>query len=195
MHLAVNRITKIALISLIIFGGLGLWIMDFARESTAGEFIMGFSSLPVQLIVGLLFGSLAGAISWWLIRRPFMRPVHGKYTRLFQSLKLKTSDIIIISLCAGIGEELLFRGAIQPYLGIYLTAIVFVALHGYLDPRNWRLSIYGILMTGIIIALGYFTEYIGIISAITAHVVIDLVLLFLLLRVSPQNLADQTPHL
>ena len=187
MYIAMNRITKIALISLLLFGGLGLWIMDFAREPTAGEFLMGFSSVPLQCIVGLLFGSLAGASCWWLIRLSFMQPVHNKYTKLFQSLKLQSSDIIIISLCAGIGEELFFRGAIQPYLGIYLTAIIFVALHGYLDPRDWRLSIYGVVMTIIIIGLGYFTEYVGIISAITAHVVIDLILLYFLLRVSPQN--------
>jgi membrane protease YdiL (CAAX protease family) len=106
-----------------------------------------------------------------------MAEVHAKYVRLFSSFRLRTLDIVIISVSAGVGEELFFRGAVQPYLGVLWTAVAFVALHGYLNPKDWRMTTYGLLMTAIIVALGYMTEYVGIVSAMLAHVVIDLVLL------------------
>ena len=74
------------------------------------------------------------------------------------------------------GEELLFRGAIQYWLGIWLTAILFVAIHGYLNPKNWKLSIYGVFMTFAIVGIGYFFEYFGIITAMSAHFMIDVYL-------------------
>jgi membrane protease YdiL (CAAX protease family) len=52
-----------------------------------------------------------------------------------ESLRTITSGIdtwwgaVILGLCAGAGEEVLFRGAIQPKYGIIVTAIVFAILH------------------------------------------------------------------
>jgi membrane protease YdiL (CAAX protease family) len=36
---------------------------------------------------------------------------------------------LFMALCAAIGEEMLFRGALQPVLGVLLTTVYFVALH------------------------------------------------------------------
>jgi membrane protease YdiL (CAAX protease family) len=36
---------------------------------------------------------------------------------------------VLVSLAAGVGEEVVFRGALQPRLGIVLTSLVFAALH------------------------------------------------------------------
>lgn len=85
--------------------------------------------------------------------------------------------IIFVSLCAGIGEEIFFRGIIQPYLGIVVTAIIFVAIHGYLNPKNLKITVYGVYMVFAIMLLGYLTDKFGLITAITAHTVIDVVLL------------------
>jgi membrane protease YdiL (CAAX protease family) len=105
-----------------------------------------------------------------------MRPIRKKYAPLIQNLKLSTTAIVLLSFCAGFGEELLFRGALQPLLGIWITAIIFVAIHGYLNPRDWRLSVYGTVMTLIIVVLGYMTEVWGIFTACAAHMAIDIVL-------------------
>ncbi|MDQ3549271.1 MAG: CPBP family intramembrane metalloprotease [Chloroflexota bacterium] len=57
------------------------------------------------------------------------------YDRINENLGTMTSGIdswwgaLILGLCAGIGEEVLFRGAIQPKYGIIVTAIVFAVLH------------------------------------------------------------------
>jgi membrane protease YdiL (CAAX protease family) len=106
-----------------------------------------------------------------------MGQVHHQYVRLIQQFDLNTSDVIFISCCAGVGEEVLFRGAIQPFMGIIITAILFVAIHGYLNPRNWRISIYGVFMTAGIVLLGYLAETMGLLVAIVAHTIIDIYLL------------------
>src|SRR5690606_14751744 len=90
--------------------------------------------------------------------------------------KLSRAGMLVLSLCAGIGEELFFRAGIQPFLGIWWTAILFVFIHGYLDPRNWRISIYGLVMVGIIAWFGYRFETIGIVAAMIAHAAFDFIL-------------------
>src|SRR6056297_204701 len=189
MTTALNRITRIALLSLLVFSALGLYLTDLAREPAVTDFLLGNSPMWIQLSVGTAVGFFAALAAWWWIRQSFMTQVHNKYVQLFQSFRLSITDIVIISLSAGIGEELFFRGAIQPYLGVIWTAILFVALHGYLNPKDWRMASYGILMTLIIVALGYMTEMIGIVSAMTAHVMIDLFLLFKLMNSSPRKIS------
>ena len=83
----------------------------------------------------------------------------------------------MISFCAGVGEELLFRGALQYWLGVPLTAIGFVALHGYLNPRDARVSVYGIYLVLCMFAYGLLAERMGLLPAMIAHVLFDVVLL------------------
>ncbi len=186
---ALNRITRLALLSLLVFSVLGIFLTDWAREPAVSDFLWGKKPMWIQLLSGIAVGFSAALAAWWWIQQPFMAQVHDKYVQLFQSFRLSISDIVIISLSAGIGEELFFRGAIQPFLGVIWTAILFVALHGYLNPRDWRMASYGVLMTLIIVALGYMTEMIGIVSAMTAHVMIDLFLLFKLMNSSPRKIS------
>ncbi|MFT4678895.1 MAG: membrane protease YdiL (CAAX protease family) [Flavobacteriales bacterium] len=130
-----------------------------------------------QIGLGLVMGVGFGAMAQFIVERKFMQSVNLKYTEMISDLRLTTSEIVFVSLCAGIGEEVLFRGAVQPLLGVIITAIIFVAIHGYLNPKDWKVSLYGVFMTGVIIVLGYTTEKVGIWSAIVAHTVIDIYLL------------------
>ena len=57
------------------------------------------------------------------------------YDRINENLGTMTSGIdtwwgaLLLGICAGAGEEILFRGAIQPKYGIIVTAIIFAVLH------------------------------------------------------------------
>ena len=42
---------------------------------------------------------------------------------------LKRRDAFLIALVSGIGEEALFRGVLQPAVGIWFAAAIFAALH------------------------------------------------------------------
>jgi membrane protease YdiL (CAAX protease family) len=141
---------------------------------------MFFGSIPLwyQFIAGLITGALAGAMAKFIISLRWMKNVSHTYANLFGNFRLSWSEIIFISSCAGIGEEILFRGAIQPLLGIFITSIVFVAIHGYLNPKKKALFVYGVFMTGVIAFIGWQAERYGLLLAIVAHTVIDVILLY-----------------
>lgn len=87
-------------------------------------------------------------------------------------------------MCAGVGEEILFRGAIQPHLGIWPTAILFIVLHGYLSFSNLALMLYGVLMVVVSAGLGYLFDNFGIHAAIVAHFLFDFFMFLYLIHFS-----------
>lgn len=99
-----------------------------------------------------------------------------KQEKLILSLNLNTFDKFFLSFCAGFGEEILFRCGIQHWLGIWITSILFIAIHGYFNPKKWRLSLYGLLILPFILSLGYWLEPMGIWFCIAAHFGYDLML-------------------
>ncbi|PCH68411.1 MAG: hypothetical protein COC01_03880 [Bacteroidetes bacterium] len=136
----------------------------------------------MQTIHGVVFGTLAATIMIGLMQIKFFSEVGTFFEDLLQSIQLRTFDIFAISLCAGISEELFFRATIQPWLGVWITSILFIALHGYLDPRKWKLAIVGCVMVLVAAGLGYLFIFAGIMAAIIAHMVFDLIMLFYYLK-------------
>lgn len=174
-----------------LFFGLGLFTL-FGFSAIGWAIIYFFIGLPfgsifqhgvswfLQVLVGLIYGAFTGWLGWLVVKSKLLDKTRKFYTGIIRELNLNIHEIIFISFCAGVGEEILFRAAVQYYLGIWLTAILFVAIHGYLSPMNWRISIYGAFMTIIIAGVGYMFDYFGLISAISAHFAIDVVLLWFL---------------
>jgi hypothetical protein len=177
-----SQLRWLGLFTLLGLGGLGLIIIGSSEGVELIEMLKGELSFLAQVGIGLIYGLVAAFAGWGLIRMPFMEPVEAKYRTLIGSIRIGWGDIIFVSLCAGIGEELLFRGGIQPHLGVWPTSILFVALHGYLNPMDWRISLYGGFMTIAIAIIGKLYIHVGAISAILAHTMIDIVLLKALTR-------------
>ena len=46
-----------------------------------------------------------------------------------------TITITVLAVTSSVAEELLFRGAIQPLLGLVLTSLIFGLIHGGFSPR------------------------------------------------------------
>jgi hypothetical protein len=166
-----------ALGTILLFGGLGLLLIHFIQGRDLLALLLGPQSWVVQLSVGTLIGTAMGFFAWWLVKRPFMGTVLDLYAQRIGPLLARRSDRILISICAGVGEELFFRGAVQHWLGLVFTAVLFVAIHGYLDPRNWRISIYGTAMTVLMVGLGWMADHMGLVAPMAAHTMIDVVLL------------------
>lgn len=163
--------------TLVVFGGLGVVIIPYTRERALLEFLPGTEKYWIQLVLGIIVGVITAKAAWQIVELPLLFKTKKFFADLIQPLKLNTAEIIFISICAGIGEELFFRGAIQPMLGVWFTAILFVLLHGYLNPFNMSLTLYGIYMVLVIGVLGLLTERFGILTAIIAHTLIDVILL------------------
>ncbi|HET8866603.1 MAG TPA: CPBP family glutamic-type intramembrane protease, partial [Gracilimonas sp.] len=71
----------------------------------------------------------------------------------------------------------LFRGAIQPLLGNTLTSMIFISIHGYFKFRSPAHIFFGVLMFGLSFMLGLLFEHVGLISAMIAHTIYDLIML------------------
>ena len=159
-----RMVYTMALGTILLFGGGGLLLMQYVQGRDTWALLAGPQSWSVQLPAGTLIGAAMGFFAWWLVKRPFMEPVLDQYALRIGPLLARRSDRILISLCAGVGEELFFRGAIQHWLGVVLTAVIFVAIHGYLDPRNWRISLYGSVMTVLMMGLGWMATHLGLLA-------------------------------
>jgi membrane protease YdiL (CAAX protease family) len=87
---------------------------------------------------------------------------------LFEHVRLW--HIIVISLLAGLGEELLFRGVLQPVIGLPLASLVFGAVHvgarSFIGYGVWAACI-GALFGWLMVETG------GLLAPIVAHAVYD----------------------
>ncbi len=89
-----------------------------------------------------------------------------------------------LGMCAGAGEELLFRGALQPLLGIWWTGLLFALAHsgtgGFksMNLMKWGYAAF-LVLTSLMLGLVMIT--IGLIAAVVLHSVAD-ACIFLALR-------------
>lgn len=134
------------------------------------------------LLAGCLYGIVAGFAILLFLQMKILKPASQFFTKLLNEYHVNFFDIILLSLSAGIGEELLFRGAIQHWLGIWPTAVVFIFLHGYLHPGNKPLFIYGLILLPVSAGFGYLLVSQGIIAAMIAHFLIDVILMQYMLK-------------
>jgi uncharacterized protein len=181
-----KTILILALGTIVVFGGLGGVLIPFVRTVDLPIFLAGSKAIWLQIMIGIAFGLITAKAGWQIVELPRLYKTKVFFAEIIQPLKLNLFEIILISVCAGVGEELFFRGVVQPLLGIWPTAVLFVLLHGYLNPFNLPLTLYGVFMVLVIGVMGLFTEHIGIITAISAHVAIDY---FLLQKLSKVKLA------
>lgn len=149
-------------------GFLGWLIIDFVQKRSLIALLYGKRNIMFQLITGAGYGLVSGFLAWQFVSLPFMSVVNARYLPIFARYRQPLS-IGLLSLCAGVGEEILFRGAIQHWLGIVMTTVVFIGIHGYIKIGDWRLSAYGLLMCVTTIPLGLMADHWGLVSAIVAH--------------------------
>jgi len=77
-------------------------------------------------------------------RYRWARDLHTSFHDLLGPLTGR--DIVILALASSVGEELLFRGALLPWLGPWLQAVVFALLHVGPGKRflPWTLSAFAL---------------------------------------------------
>lgn len=152
---------------------LGLASIHLFQEKSIREFFSEGASWQIQLLRGFTFGIAAVMAALVLVKSPWFKASRIFFTGLIAAINPTFTHVIFYSFCAAVGEEILFRGAIQPYFGIWLTSVLFIFLHGYLNPFNLPITMYGFFMVFISAGLGYLFERFGIYSAMTAHFIFD----------------------
>jgi uncharacterized protein len=159
----------------IIAGGEGL--MAVVAIVWAGA--AGLPLEPGPLLPGALIGVAAAlalaALNWLLLQqsrlwpgRSLRRVCHVIVRPLFQRTRMW--HIVVVSVTAGVGEELLFRGVLQPLVGVAGASVLFGAVHvggrDFLGYGAWAACI-GALMGWLAMATG------GLTAAIVAHALYD----------------------
>src|SRR5690606_1865731 len=93
---------------------------------------LGGTSTPVLLalrpLIGLALGLVVVFLSRLAVHRfDWARRLHNDFRGILGPLSAR--EILVLAVASSVGEELLFRGALQPIMGVWAQAIVFALLH------------------------------------------------------------------
>jgi len=127
-------ITKFALVVYIPLGLVALaWAwLDGNRLPWSLDASWLSESYPVRLALSLALGfALAlvviAATPALVKRTTWARELHAELKEIIAPLS--STEITLLAVASGLSEELFFRGALQPVLGLLLTSVLFGALH------------------------------------------------------------------
>ncbi len=151
------------------------WILWVQRRSPLSV-ILGVAPAH-DMLLGATAGLLFAGIAWLLFL--YVPPFQATFSRLYAVLgfeDLTIPSILLLAISAGVGEELLFRGVLQPHLGLWVTSLLFGLAHPLSSWYVGYAALAGLILGGI-------AEYTGaLLAPIVCHAVIDGVLLILARR-------------
>ena len=155
-----------------------LALLFYLPMMAAGAFVQPPGTLLVPALDTLLAGcalalALAAAVVG-LTRLATRRTDWGRQLRgVFQEVLagLDSRQILLLALGSALGEEIMFRGVLHPRLGLWVTALMFGAMH--LSPRRalWPWTVFALVMG---VVLGLLTDYSGTLwPAIVLHFAVN----------------------
>jgi len=152
--------------------------------------------IAAELAIGLLLGAASGVlVGTGLLRSRLGEPVVRSLLPL-QAVTSAMWSIVVISLLAGVGEELLFRAALQPWIGILWASILFGLAHGGTARLNEGLSggrityVFSTVVAGILLGLLY--QSVGLAASTSAHAAFDAAILLVLAPVIAKAVGTRT---
>nr|WP_308633708.1 CPBP family intramembrane glutamic endopeptidase [Massilia sp. YIM B02769] len=134
-----------------------------------------------QLLFGLGLSALAAVGSYVSFRLTASSESTRKTIAAYARLDLSGFNPVWISLAAAVGEELLFRAALQPLLGVWITSVIFLLTHTpvyQFRKLDKATLVQAAGMFGLSVALSFIYQYVGLLAAVLVHVAIDVVGLY-----------------
>lgn len=180
-----RKVRLLGLLTLLVMPALGALLIHFFSDFSFIDRLRGPYPWWKQVLLGVPLGLTSAWGAKYIIDLPKMKATKHQANTMIASLSLTKFDMVFLSFCAAVGEELLFRGAIQglilpfnPLLAILGSSILFVSIHGYLNPKAGKVAWYGIYLVVVVSIWGTLSEEIGILVAIVAHFIVDVFLFF-----------------
>lgn len=168
---------SIVRMGLFFYGAMGIAALLW-RMATPGDSILHPSpdaaarawSMPAAFGVGLLAGLAALAVSEALTRWTALGKALSRL--LAESIgPLDRANAWLLAVASGLAEEMFFRGALQPKVGIVLASVLFGAAH-FLPRRE--LALWSVYAIGIGLGLGALYEWTGqLVAPVAAHVLVN----------------------
>src|SRR5262249_10599331 len=144
------------------------------RDPWTTESALGLSgpfALMTSLTMGLLLFGLTVAASRAFVRaHAWARALHADLRPFVRDAS--NASLMTMALASGIGEELVFRGVLTPWIGVTLSSIAFGLLHQVRGRARWAWSAWaacmGALLGGIFLLTG------SLAGPLFAHVAVNL---------------------
>jgi membrane protease YdiL (CAAX protease family) len=138
------------------------WALGAALDASSAHLL--------SLSGGLIFGLIVVALSRLTVQRfGWARRLHLELRPFASGLDAK--GIVVLALLSAFGEELLFRGLLQPWMGLVPQALLFGLVHQMPGPSRW-IWVSWALVVGL--ALGALYEVTGsLLGPIVAHAVVN----------------------
>jgi membrane protease YdiL (CAAX protease family) len=131
-----------------------------------------------QLLVGQVLALAAAGASWLLYRMTANSASSARTIQSYARLDLGGLNPLWISIAAAVGEEMLFRAALQPLLGVWIVSLLFLLTH--VPVYRFRkldgatvLQAAGVF--GGSVVLGFVFQRVGLLAAMLVHMWIDIV--------------------
>jgi membrane protease YdiL (CAAX protease family) len=168
---------RVLLLALITQGALILagWILSrlIGHQPTLGE---PLRDIPIGIAAALLFAAINYAMFFRAPHNWLVDGVRAVYDRVLVPLFAGLGPLsnVAIGIAAGVGEEWLFRGALQPVLGIGVTSVLFGLAH----VGGRHMVAFGVWATGMGLALGTLAWATGgLLAPVVAHSLYDILAL------------------
>ncbi len=147
--------------------------------SGPGSQVHGVRDVALGLAAGALVVGISGPLSRTGSGRALARSLAAALGRL------PVHYCLALALASGIGEELFFRGALQPRVGWLAASVLFAAAH--FVPRS-SLWVWSLFALGAGLLLGGLFEWTGnLVAPVVAHVAINAINLVRLVRLGREQ--------
>ena len=176
----------------LLFAAIAVAITAFMHPSPKFAEWQTGQPIGVQLSVSAAFAALCSLLAIVVLRVPALRKF-VKVPEALRSIDLSGAKPWVVGLGAGVGEELLFRAALQPLVGLWIGAAIFAAAHartarlGSASIAKQLAYLLNVALAGV--ALGLIFQHVGLAAAILIHAAIDVVSLMALRSLA----SDRTP--
>lgn len=164
------------LLQVILFVGLAFIVVGTGIYRTARQAVSrlglrritpsGVGVALISVVAILAVSGISSVVTGWL--QPDLVEDLERVTEDMTANVQNPLGAVVLGLSAGIGEELLLRGAFQPRFGIVLTSLFFALLH-----TQYGLTFVLVGLFGIGIILGLLRDRYGTIAPIIAHAVFN----------------------
>ncbi|NQD38586.1 CPBP family intramembrane metalloprotease [Permianibacter sp. IMCC34836] len=170
---------------------LAAFLICFATGKPFPSLFLSRLTVIQQVLVALGLGAAACLNAWVAYKLAAGRPTAQHTVESYSRLDLRGWNPILLASAAGIGEEILFRGALQSWLGVWISLLLFVLAHAKayrFNTLNKRVLVQaaGLIVVGL--ALSAIAHFAGLIPAIIEHIVIDIAGLYTVRSVSARSL-------
>jgi membrane protease YdiL (CAAX protease family) len=188
VRLPAHRLNRDSLIALVLATEAILILVAFVITLffplTIGQMLGGGGHWVVQAGVGLLAGGIlfaAVTLMVWLFPA-LMDSAGGLLREVIHQARPRSRDCAVISMAAGVGEELLFRAVLVPVAGPFASSLLFAAAHSF-NAETWAGRLLYVLATFVV---GLFLAWLfvahGLWAAMVCHAAYDFVALEALRR-------------